>query len=628
MIPPRTDDPAYDFLAFVESGDLRGDEDAWRAVCARAGALGVEPSRVLVTSGRIAAADLVAALARHHGLGHLDRAELGRLVFHPGEAGALPRFATAVDRGNAFLHILDAERIPPRDIEGIVARLRAGPGRIRVSLVDSATLRQAVLASHGGRLLKAAASGARLRRAESCARDGPAIWQVVVIATLAGLALGALPFAAGLVATLAAGAFTLGFFPVVALRLAALVASIARRRPPLPPPLADHDLPHYTLLVPLYREARVVADLARALRLIDYPPEKLDVKLLLEASDAETRAAVAALELGPPFEILIVPDLHPRTKPKALDYALAFSRGDLVTVFDAEDVPAPGQLRLAAAAFAAGPADLACLQARLAIDNAADGWLARQFAIEYLALFDGLLPALSALGLPVPLGGTSNHFRKAALLRAGAWDPFNVTEDADLGVRLARLGWTTAMLDSTTSEEAPFRPLGWLRQRTRWLKGWMQTYAVHMRRPGRLLADLGLWRFLGFHLVIGGQVLSALAHPVFFAWLVLQAASGELLAPPEGIVASAFWWLAAVNLVLGYATAVVLALLAILRARCWRLLPSAVFMPLYWLLVSLAAYRALWQLVRDPFLWEKTEHGISRRRTTAAPRPHTSERRF
>ena len=212
---------------------------------------------------------------------------------------------------------------------------------------------------------------------------------------------------------------------------------------------------------------------------------------MLESVDAETIAAAHRLDLRPPFELVIVPDRRPRSKPKALNYALAFARGDFVGVFDAEDVPAPGQLRQALAAFAAGPANLGCVQGRLTIDNADDGWLCRQFALEYLVLFDGLLPALDRMGMPLPLGGTSNHFPLRVLRAVGAWDAWNVTEDADLGLRLARAGYHAQVIASTTFEEAPQRFGNWRRQRTRWLKGWMQTYIVHSRRPLRLAAELG-----------------------------------------------------------------------------------------------------------------------------------------
>jgi glycosyltransferase XagB len=213
-----------------------------------------------------------------------------------------------------------------------------------------------------------------------------------------------------------------------------------------------------------------------------------------------------------------VPNRQPRTKPRALNYALQVARGTLVAVFDAEDIPDADELRRAANAFIEGGPRLACVQAQLAIYNDHESFLTRQFALKYSALFSGLLPALGFLRLPVTLGGTSNHFRRDLLLKIGGWDPFNVTEDADLGIRLARFGYEVSVIDSVTMEEAPASWRNWRGQRTRWIKGWIQTYLVHMRRPLRLWRDLGAWRFAGFQLTIGATILSLLVHPWFASW--------------------------------------------------------------------------------------------------------------
>jgi cellulose synthase/poly-beta-1,6-N-acetylglucosamine synthase-like glycosyltransferase len=214
-------------------------------------------------------------------------------------------------------------------------------------------------------------------------------------------------------------------------------------------------LPIYTVLCPLYREDNMVGILSRRLAQIDYPTEKLDIKLILEADDAETIDAANRVAWPAHVQVIIVPPGRPRTKPKALNYALTFARGAFVTVYDAEDAPHPGQLRAALDAFAGGGPDLGCVQAPLLIDNARMGWLPSQFAAEYAIQFDAVLPLLARLGFPLMLGGTSNHFRTHALTSAGAWDPFNVTEDADIGYRLARDGWRFAMIAPPTWEEAP-----------------------------------------------------------------------------------------------------------------------------------------------------------------------------
>jgi glycosyltransferase XagB len=279
-------------------------------------------------------------------------------------------------------------------------------------------------------------------------------------------------------------------------------------------------------------------------------------------------------------------------------------------VYDAEDRPEPGQLRAAATEFARSGPDLACVQARLNIYNPEAGFLTRQFTIEYSVLFDTILPAIERLRLPMPLGGTSNHFPTALLRAIGGWDPFNVTEDADLGIRLARRGLRIATLASTTWEKAPRTFGNWWRQRTRWLKGWMQTYNVHMRQPQRLLADLGLVRWLGFQVFMGGVLASALVHPVFWAVVALGVWNGKLPFADGGDRWPWMLWICATNLVLGFGLAMLVgAVAAIRRKRAW-LAPRALLMPLYWLLISAAGYRALWQLLRRPFLWEKTRHGV------------------
>jgi len=277
-------------------------------------------------------------------------------------------------------------------------------------------------------------------------------------------------------------------------------------------------LPVYTILVPLYREANVLPRLVRELRQLNYPSQKLDIKLIVEAHDTETAAVAAGLAGDGPFEILRVPDGWPRTKPRACNYALLFARGEFTVIYDAEDRPERDQLRKAVAKFRNSNADLACLQARLSFYNANEGWIPRLFTLDYMIWFCSLLPGLDRFGVPMPLGGTSNHFRTSVLRELGGWDPYNVTEDADLGIRIAQLGNRVSMLDSTTFEEAPTTFRAWHRQRARWLKGYMQTWLVHTRDPFALWRRVGPRGFLAFHLFVGGSILTALANP--FLWLV------------------------------------------------------------------------------------------------------------
>jgi cellulose synthase/poly-beta-1,6-N-acetylglucosamine synthase-like glycosyltransferase len=419
-----------------------------------------------------------------------------------------------------------------------------------------------------------------------------------------------LPILAAIVASVVCG---IVFLMVCGFRLLGLLPA---QPPPRPPRLSDAELPVYTLLVPLFRETRVLDQLVAALCRLDYPTDKLDIKLILESSDSETRAALEEIALPDSFEVLVVPEMSPQTKPKALNYGLQFARGDLVAIYDAEDTPARGQIRLAAETFAASPGGLVCLQARLAFYNAGENWLTRQLAVEYAVLYELMLPVLARLGLPLPLGGTSNHFRIDALRRIGAWDPHNVTEDADLGIRLARFGWRAGVLASTTGEEAACRWGVWLKQRARWLKGWMQVSLVHLRSPLRAWRELGAAGSLVALVLMVGMTVSALTHPVFLALFVWSVAAGDMFAPKPDWLAAMVGGLSLAVLTAGYGVSMVAGWVAIgrryrepVRRRIgWSLLG----IPAYWVLIWVGACLALWQLLRRPFHWNKTEHGLTR----------------
>jgi hypothetical protein len=277
----------------------------------------------------------------------------------------------------------------------------------------------------------------------------------------------------------------------------------------------------------MYKEPEVLPILLHALRSLDYPAAKLDIKLVLEEGDRETVEAAIAMDLEGIFEIVLVPPSQPKTKPKACNYALQFARGEHLVIYDAEDKPEPDQLRKVVAAFRRGGEKLACVQCRLNYYNARENWLTRMFTLDYSLWFDLMLPGLQRLGAPIPLGGTSNHFRTDVLRALHAWDPFNVTEDADLGIRLTQKGWRVAVIDSTTYEEANCLAGNWVRQRSRWIKGYMQTFLVHTRRPAALWRAMGPVGLLGFVFFIGGTAVSGLLSPVL--WAILLA---FLLLPP------------------------------------------------------------------------------------------------
>jgi len=368
--------------------------------------------------------------------------------------------------------------------------------------------------------------------------------------------------------------------------------------------------PIYTILCPLYREANVTPDLVAALERLDYPKHALDVKLLVEGDDVDTIAAALAFAGAPYIEVVIVPAAKPRTKPKALNAGLARARGEYVVVYDAEDRPHPQQLRAALAAFDDGGPSLACLQAPLVIDNADASWIARQFAAEYAIQFREILPLIVRLGLPLPLGGSSNHFRASALRAAGGWDPYNVTEDADLGYRLARDGFRAGMIAPPTWEEAPVSFGAWLNQRTRWIKGHMQTWLVLMRNPLRTASEMGLGAFASMQLVLAGGVVATFAHGPLACVVLIAALSPYDLETADFALA-----------LVGYCVAAFAAASASALSGSLSHIRAALTMPLYWPLAALAAARAVFEFVFRPHHWAKTAHGVSAREQPPAAAP-------
>jgi cellulose synthase/poly-beta-1,6-N-acetylglucosamine synthase-like glycosyltransferase len=397
------------------------------------------------------------------------------------------------------------------------------------------------------------------------------------------------------------------FMASIAMRALASVANPDEKRPRI---LPDDGLPTYTIVAAIYREGNVVRQLVDALDALDYPKSKLDIKLVIERRDRETVARLASLDLPARYEVIVAPPGEPSTKPRALNLALAEARGELLVVYDAEDIPAPGQLRLAASRFAAEQ-DVDCLQARLTVRNAQDSWLSRLFSLEYAALFDLINPGLCALGLPIALGGTSNHFRTAALVGAGGWDEWNVAEDADLGIQLTRYGYKIGTLDSDTSEEAPHEFRNWLRQRVRWQKGWMQTCIVHSRHPVLFVRDLAAFRAFAAVILIFGAVASALLWPAF-----ALSTLGRAFGPGEAELSR---WREAVDVyvyLLACAGVWSIVVPAIVAARQRRLnvgVGTFALLPVYYVLVSLAAWMAIVDLIVRPHFWAKTEHGRARR---------------
>jgi glycosyltransferase XagB len=581
----------YSFLV----GRLCSEDDVWDAV-RQAFKQNVRPHDTLLSEGIIAREAYVECLAQHLGVPFLT-------------PGSVPIGSTVLTDGTGF---------DPEELAALASSHQASGQTITLVTPDTLDSLEPSLTQQ--RRLNRAVRGLKHLDPQLSAAGPIALWQLVALLIGIGLLIGGSFVAPAATRTALMICITVPFFFVVLFRVVALGVAMNGNRAPEPSarrPRTDSELPVYSVMVPLFREFEILPDLIEALSRIDYPAAKLDCMLVLEAADRDTITLARTLVLPAFMRIVVVPDRAPRTKPKALNYAMQLARGEYIAVYDAEDVPDPLQLRKAVAAFDAGGEEVVCVQASLAIHNARASWLTRQFALEYAALFEGLLPALTRYRLPVPLGGTSNHFRRGFLEMIGGWDPYNVTEDADLGMRIARAKGRIVMIQSTTWEEAPTRLRPWIGQRTRWLKGWMQTYLVHMRDPGRSLCDLGFVDFLAFQALMGGVLLSSLFHPLFYVLIAWELWAGEFLASSSGMLDQGFLFLAGFNMIAGYVSAMALAAVATVRNGRRRSSPYVLLMPLYWLLISCAAWRAMVQLAIAPHFWEKTEHS-ARRKPAAA----------
>jgi cellulose synthase/poly-beta-1,6-N-acetylglucosamine synthase-like glycosyltransferase len=604
---------------------------------------------LLVRAGRITTAQLEWAVrvARENGVrygavlvaaGLVRRDELYRVLAQAWESDFVDLTTTSLDLG--LLSGLDARQlaeqgwVPVREVDGRV--LVATAERPTDALRDAAeatlgrpvTLRvttdwDLLQALHRGfreTVVEQATLGLWRRAKAQSARQvlftGQRVVMWVLIAALAaGLVLATRPTLTAVMALVSLAFLASVVFKFVVCMVGARQESHVLVSDEEVAALDPRDLPVYTVLVPVFREANVVADLIGNLGALDYPREKLEILLLLEENDTETIEAARAAHPPSTITFVIIPPGHPQTKPKACNVGLFFARGEHLVIYDAEDKPDPDQLKKAVVAFRRGGERLVCVQAALNYWNATDNWLTRMFTIEYSFWFDYMLPGLDRLRLPIPLGGTSNHFRTAALRALGGWDPFNVTEDADLGIRASALGYTVGVINSTTFEEANRAPVNWVRQRSRWIKGYLQTLLVHLRQPVRLVRTAGVVPTAAFALLIGGTPVTFLFTPPLYLLFL-----GSLFLPPT-VLAGLFpgWvlWVSLFNLVVGNGLMIYVSMMGAFKRRRYPLVLWSLLNPLYWLLHSIAAYKAVWQLITKPHYWEKTVHGLS----TAAPRP-------
>ena len=370
--------------------------------------------------------------------------------------------------------------------------------------------------------------------------------------------------------------------------------------------LRDEELPTYTILLPMYRESAAIGQLIGAVEAIDYPKHKLDVLLLLESDDDRTRDALEQVGIPSHWNVLKLPKGGPRTKPRACNYGLLFGRGDYLVIYDTEDMPDRDQLKKVLAAFGKSSNDTICFQCLLKFYNRSRTMLSRLFTLEHWYWFDSIMPGMSSLDIPIPMGGTSNHFRTAKLRALGAWDPFNLTEDTDLSVRLSVENQRARILRSMTTEEANPRIVNWIRQRTRWMKGYVQTFLVYNRNPFTVVHDLGLKAWLTLLLFVGGTPFVHLSAPLL--WGV--ALAGLFVAPTalQQLFTPLVVYLALGGVLASMFLGIYMHMLAAFHRGDDRLLPVALFTPLYRLLQTVASYRALAQMLRRPHYWEKTEH--------------------
>ena len=573
---------------------------------------GAALGEILLAHGLVEPMALARTLAGQMGI---DAVDLARDPPDPALLAEAPMQAMAVWRAVPWRRDpLDPRRVtlvgpdPARLLRDPEATRRAfdlpRDARLRVAICTAGGLDAALLSLPGERRgARAAARVPRPLSARGLAAPAPRLGLC--------LALLAVPAAAVLAPAATLAALFLAALVFNAANMLVRVAALAMPPEPAHPPPTPADapglMPCVTLLIALYKEPKAAPGLIAALRRLDYPAERLDVILALEGDDEETAAAIAAADPPPWLRVIPAPPGGPRTKPRALNHALDFARGTIVGVYDAEDRPDPAQLRKAVEVFARSPPRVACLQARLSISNGGEGWISRCFAMEYAAWFHLVLPALARMGAPIPLAGTSLFIRRRVLERLGGWDAWNVTEDADLGVRLARAGYLTRMFDSDTGEEAVTRAGAWLRQRSRWQKGYLQTWMAHMRDPWRLRRDLGWRGFLGMQVHFVGAGAAFLSQPLFWtalaAWPLLAGGSSWLAQPGWAVLA-----------LLGFMHAgqgILLASVVVgLRRAGWRIgLWKTLALPAYWPLATFAAFKALVEAVAAPSYWDKTGHG-------------------
>ncbi len=608
LAPPVWKRPLGTIL--VEAGEL-GPAELMAALRKAAGDE-VRLREILRLNGLVGEAALARALAAQHATAVMDpdltrpdprligrlqpRDWLKRGCLPWARAGGATLIATT--RPEAFVEMQG-------ELEGLF-------GPVAMAVISETDLHRALIGARHAELKERAescVSGSESCRGWNARRFGATLWTALAC-TIAAAAIAPQAIFFAILSVVA-----LALLAATTLKIAAAVTMLrARTRPGTVPARLTGERPVISILVPLYRERDIAPRLVARLGALTWPREKLDVLLVVEEDDQLTRAALRRARLPAWMRVIVAPESTLKTKPRALNYALDFARGSIVGVYDAEDAPAHDQLHRVAARFAEAGQDLACIQGVLDYYNPRTNWLARCFTIEYAAWFRLMLPGFQRLRLAVPLGGTTLFFRRDILETLGGWDAHNVTEDADLGIRLARHGYRTELLDTVTLEEANCRVLPWIKQRSRWLKGYAMTYAVHMRNPALLWRQFGAWRFLGFQVIFLGTLIQFLLAPVLWSFWLLLFGLGHPLA--EALPFAALAGLAGLFL-LSEVTNLTINLFALHSRDHRSLRPWVLMLPLYFPLAALAGWKALIEMGVSPFYWDKTAHGLH----DTAPQP-------
>lgn len=575
---------------------------------------------IMVSEGLVQKGDVLSALATQ---ARTKGADLERNPPKLDMASALPvwlclRYGVVPWREDA--HTLYIATSSPAAFTSMRQALGAQALRMFPVIVDEAQIKAQQSRLFGLQLARLAET--KVAPHESCRSwDGHRLRRTLWAVSALAAGVGALVFAPFWTTTLVTVWALLTLVMMSGLKTAALFAHLTRK--PLAGPalgtVPDFRMPRVSVLVPLLKETEIAAELIERLAQLTYPKSLLSVILVLEENDVLTRETLARTDLPDWMSVVEVPQTDGiTTKPRALNYALNFCDGSIVGVWDAEDWPEADQIEKVVSRFEAAPDDVVCLQGILDYYNSRSTWLARCFTIEYAIWWRIVMPGIARLGLAVPLGGTTLFFKRRALEDLGGWDAHNVTEDADLGVRLARHGGRTELLQTVTREEATSRAWPWVRQRSRWLKGFLVTYCVHMRHPVALLRDLGLYRFLGVQTLFLAAVSQFATAPVLWTfWATLLGAAH----PVEATLGQPFVWGCIGVFLSAEALAIVLGVVALARPEHRHLIPFVPSMMLYFSLGTLAAYKALWELVRVPFYWDKTQHGVTRQTDPSPRRP-------